>query len=147
MSQYAGPAPAAPISRNYASPSAWVGWIAFAGVLMLMLGAFHVIQGLVALFNDTYFVVARNGLVLTADYTAWGWVHLIAGLIVIVAGVCVFAGQIWARAVGTLIALVSAVLNIAFLGAAPVWSITMIGLDVVVILALTVHGSDIKPES
>jgi hypothetical protein len=146
MTQHSDPAPVVAASRRYTDPSAWVGWIAFAGFIMVMLGAFHVIQGLVALFDHTYYAVGRNGLLVSVDYTVWGWVHLVAGVVVIVAGVCVFAGQVWARAIGTLIALVSAVLNIAFLGASPLWSIVMIALDVVVILALTVHGADIKPE-
>ena len=50
----------------------------------------------------------------------------------------------WARVVGTIVALISACLNIAFIGAYPLWSLMMIALDVVIILALTVHGSDIK---
>src|SRR4051794_6646957 len=60
--------------------SGWVGWIAFAGTLMVMLGTFHVIDGLVALFNDEYYLVTKSGLIVTADYTAWGWVHLILGI-------------------------------------------------------------------
>jgi hypothetical protein len=124
--------------------SGWVGWIAFAGLIMVMLGSFHVIQGLVAIFNDKYFLVGKNGLLLHVDYTAWGWVHLVAGVVVLVAGFFVFAGQVWARAVGTIVALLSALLNVAFLGAYPLWSLMMIALDVVIILALTVHGSDIK---
>ncbi len=145
MSHYADPQPAAATSDSYNSPSAWVGWIGFAGVIMTILGTFHIIEGLVALFNDDYLLVGKSGLVIDVDYTAWGWVHLIGGVIVLVAGLCVFAGQVWARAVGTVIALLSAVLNLAFLSAYPVWSLIMIGLAVVVILALTVHGSDIKP--
>jgi len=58
----------------------------------------------------------------------------------------VFAGQVWARTVGVVAALVSAIINVSFLAAYPLWSMTMIALDVVVILALTVHGSEIKPE-
>jgi hypothetical protein len=143
MGDHAAPAHAG-VTRDEVGTSAWVGWIAFAGLIMVMLGTFHVLQGLVALFNDKYYVVSRHGLVVSADYTAWGWVHLVGGVVVIIAGVCVFAGQIWARAVGTVLALVSAILNIAFLGAAPLWSLTMIALDVVIILALTVHGSDVK---
>ena len=54
----------------------WVGWIAFAGVMMVLLGTFHAIQGLVALFQDEYFLVAKSGLTVHVDYTAWGWVHL-----------------------------------------------------------------------
>jgi hypothetical protein len=124
--------------------SAWVGWIAFAGFTMTLLGMFHVVQGLVAVFDDQYFVLPHRGLLVSTSYNAWGWVHVATGVIVLAAGVCVLGGQIWARAVGTVLALVSAVLNITFLGAAPVWSVTMIALDVVVIMALTVHGSDIK---
>ena len=62
------------------------------------------------------------------------------------AGVFVFAGQVWARTVGVIVALVSAVFNLGFLAAYPLWSLIMIALDVMVILALTVHGSDVKAD-
>jgi hypothetical protein len=147
MAQYADAsshvAPASPAS-SYRGTTAWVGWIAFAGMIMVMLGTFHIIQGLVALFNDEYYLVGKSGLIVNVDYTTWGWVHLIGGCVVLVAGLCVFAGQVWARTVGVLVALVSAVVNLGFLAAYPLWSMMMIALDVVVILALTVHGSEVK---
>ena len=80
--------------------SGWVGWVAFAGVMMTILGTFHVIEGLVAIFNDEYFAVAKSGLVVTVDYTVWGWVHLLGGIVIIAAGVAVFTGKVWARAIG-----------------------------------------------
>jgi hypothetical protein len=122
--------------------SAWTGWIAFAGTIMVMLGIFHAIQGLVALFNSDYFLVGRNGLVVHANYTTWGWVHLLGGILIAAAGVGLFTGQLWARTVGVILALVSAVINVGFLAAYPLWSLMMIALDVTVILALTVHGSE-----
>ena len=122
----------------------WVGWIAFAGVMMVMLGAFHAIQGLVALFKDEYFLVGKSGLTINVDYTAWGWVHLIGGAIIAAAGVALFAGQIWARTIAVILALVSAVVNIAFLSAYPIWSTIMIAVDILVIWALTVHGHELK---
>jgi hypothetical protein len=131
-------------ASGYRGTTAWVGWIAFAGMIMVMLGTFHIIQGLVALFNDEYYLVGKSGLIVNMDFTAWGWVHLIGGAIVLAAGLCVFAGQIWARTVGVIVALVSAVVNLGFLAAYPLWSMMMIALDVVVILALTVHGSEVK---
>lgn len=130
-------------AATYSSP--WVGWIAFAGVIMVMLGSFHVVQGLVALFNSDYYLVRSSGLVVNVDFTAWGWVHLIGGIITVFAGFGVFTGQVWARSVGVIVAMGSALLNVGFLAAYPLWSLLMIALDVVVILALTVHGSDIKP--
>jgi len=122
----------------------WVGWIVFAAAMMTMLGSFHAIQGLVALLKDEYFLVGQSGLVLSVDYTTWGWVHLIGGLIIAGAGLALFAGRTWARVVGVVVAMVSAVVNLAFLSAFPVWSALMIMLDVLVIWAITVHGSELK---
>jgi hypothetical protein len=138
--------PSATRTGTYDSYSGWVGWIAFAGVIMAMLGTFHIIQGLIALFNDDYYLVGRSGLVVNVDFTAWGWVHLIGGIIVVAAGFAVFAGRVWARVVGVIVAMLSAIVNIGFLSAYPLWSLLMIALDVVVILALTVHGSEIRPD-
>jgi hypothetical protein len=125
-----------------AGGSTWVGWAAFAAMMMVLLGTFHALQGLVALTRHEYFLVAESGLVLDVDFTAWGWVHLVAGIVVILAGLGVMRGQMWARVTGTILAMVSAVLNLAFLAAYPLWSVMMIALDVMVILALTVHGSE-----
>jgi hypothetical protein len=144
MAQHAASSPAGSSSLSSQHSGAWVGWIAFAGTMMIMLGGFHIIQGLVALFNDKYFLVGSSGLVLSLDFTTWGWIHLVAGVVVVVAGVCVFAGQVWARTVGVVVAMLSALLNLGFLAAYPVWALILIALDVVVIMALTVHGSDIK---
>ena len=124
----------------------WVGWVAFAGVMMTILGTFHAIEGLVAIFKDEYFLVGKSGLVVNVDYTVWGWVHLLAGVIVIAAGVAVFSGKIWARTIGVILAMLSAVVNIAFLSAYPIWSTIMITIDILVIWALTVHGGELRDD-
>ena len=121
--------------------SGWVGWTLFAAVIMMLVGAFHVIQGLVALFKDEYYAVGSSGLVLNVDYTAWGWIHLLGGVIVVAAGISLLTGKMWARVLGTAMACVSAIVNFGFLGAYPLWSALMIFMDVAIIMALTVHGS------
>ena len=121
--------------------SGWVGWTLFAAVIMLLVGAFHVIQGLVALFKDDYYAVAPSGLILNVSYTSWGWIHIVGGLIVVAAGVALFTGKMWARILGTAMACVSAVVNIGFLSAYPLWSALVIFMDIAIIMALTVHGS------
>jgi hypothetical protein len=126
--------------------TAWVGWIMFAGLMMIMLGTFEAIAGLVALFNDEYYLVARSGLVVSVDYTTWGWVHLLLGIVVAAAGLGVMVGQMWARVVGIVVVLASAIVNIAFLAAYPVWSTIIITIDVLVIWALTVHGRETKAD-
>ncbi len=126
--------------------TAWVGWIFFAGAMMVMLGSFHVIEGLVAVFKDEVFLVGKSGLVINVDYTTWGWVHIIGGLVIAGAGIALFTGRIWARTIGVIMAMVSAIVNITFLSAYPVWSAIMITLDVLVIWALTVHGGELRDE-
>jgi hypothetical protein len=122
----------------------WVGWIVFAALMLVMLGIFHVVQGLVALFRDEVYVVGSDGLVVSVDYTSWGWTHVIGGGIAILVGACLIAGQMWARVVAVVVALLSAFANIMFLPAYPVWSMIMIALDVLVIWAVTVHGAEVK---
>lgn len=122
----------------------WVGWIVFAGTMMTLVGTFHVIQGLVALFDNGYYLVTQTGLVVSVDYTTWGWAHLLAGVVVLGAGLGLFTGRTWARVVGVLVASISMILNFAFIAAFPVWSLTIIALDVLVIYAITAHGAEMK---
>ena len=116
------------------------GWVVYAGVMMLMLGAFEAMTGFVALLRPSYFLVTRGGLVVTADYTAWGWVHLALGAIALAAGVGVLGGQTWARVVGIVLAVLGATVNLAFLAAYPVWTTIMIAVYVLIVYALAVHG-------
>jgi hypothetical protein len=124
--------------------SAWAAWVVFAAVMMVLVGASHVLAGLVALFDDGHYLTTSSGLVVSVDYTQWGWVHLLVGLLVAGAGVAVFAGQVWARAVGVVLAVFSAIMNLVFTPAYPAWSIIMITLDVFVIYALVVHGRAVR---
>jgi hypothetical protein len=146
MTEYVSDAPPAGSGPSrYPPASPWVGWIGFAGVLMIILGGLHAFQGLVAIFKDEYFLVTSSGLAVKFDFTTWGWISLIVGVIVVLAGICVLAGQMWARIVGVILAALSILANVAFLAAYPLWSLIMIAMDIVIIMALTVHGADIKP--
>jgi len=127
--------------------SAWTGWVVFAGMMMIMLGCFQAIEGLVALFKDTYYVVRPSGLLVHVDYTTWGWVHLAIGVIAALAGFGLLAGNMLARVVGVGIAALSAIVNMAFISAYPIWSIIIIAVDVVVIFAICVHGRELKTTS
>ena len=122
----------------------WVGWIFFSGILMVMLGMFQAVIGIVALVKDDYFLVGRHGLVLALDYTAWGWVHLLIGTVAVAAGYGVLAGQTWARVIGVVLAMVSALTNVVFLPAYPFWSVIVIVIDVLIIYALSMHGREVR---
>jgi hypothetical protein len=130
--------------RYETEPTAWAGWVVFAGVMLIMLGTFQIIQGLVALFDDGFYLVNSNGLVVDVDYNTWGWVHTGIGLIAVLAGLGLLAGNMAARIVGVAVAFLSAIVNLAFLSAYPVWSTIMITVDVIVIYAIIVHGREVK---
>jgi hypothetical protein len=127
--------------------SAWAGWVVFGGVMMILLGLFQIVQGIVALLDDEYFLVTQNGLVVNVDYTVWGWTHLVLGIIAGLTGVGLLAGNTLARVVGVVIASVSALVNLVFIPAYPIWSIIVITLDVMVIFAIVVHGRELKSPS
>src|SRR5215218_4238903 len=112
-----------PRSSDYPrSSGVWAGWVMFAGTMMIMVGAFHALAGFVALFQDDYFVTTSSGLLISVDYTPWGWMQLIIGAVVAGAGVAVFSGQMWARVIGVVLAALSALANVVFIAAYPLWS-------------------------
>jgi hypothetical protein len=130
--------------QNGAPNSPWaVGYSAFAAIMLIMIGIFHAIAGIVAIAEDTFFVVGREW-IFEFDVTAWGWIHLIGGIIVVASGFGIFSGNVLARTVGVGVALMSALVNFAWLPYYPVWSGLMIALAVAVIWSLTVHGRDLE---
>ena len=117
--------------------SGWtIGGTVFAGVIMILVGCFHAIAGLVAIFDDQFFVVASN-YTFKVDTTAWGWIHLLGGILVVFAGAYVFSGATWARIVGMTLAALSAIANFFFIPYYPFWAIVIIALDIWIIWALS----------
>ena len=116
-------------------------WIAFAGVLMLMLGCIDVIWGLAAILNDEIVVVGGHG-ALIADITTWGWVQLIVGAAIALTGLGLLTGNTAARWAGVLLIGLNAVLQIVWFPAAPLWAFLIIILDVFLIYQLMVNWSE-----
>jgi hypothetical protein len=124
--------------------SGWaVGVTLFAAVMMLLTGTFQVLAGLVAIFENEFYVSTRNYL-FQFDATSWGWIHLIVGLIVAFAGWGLLSGRTWARVVAITLAVLSATANFLFLPYYPFWALTVIALDIFIIWALTAHGHDLQ---
>lgn len=136
------PAAGAHAAAGKVTVTKWVGWVLFAGILMVSVGIFNVIDGVTALVRPDHYAVDRTGLVAHLDYPAWGWVLLAFGVLVGLAGYGVLGGRTWARVVGVAAAAVNAVANLAFISAYPVWIVLTVALDVIIIYALTVHGRE-----
>jgi hypothetical protein len=130
--------------RVYEDPSGWASWVIFGGVMLILLGIFHVMQGLVALVHDDFYLVTKNGLLLNFDFTSWGWIHLVLGVLIGLVGVGLLTGNTAARVAGVVLAVLSAVVNLVFIAAYPAWSVIIIALDVIVIYAIVVHGRELE---
>jgi hypothetical protein len=128
---------------NRPDPTGWTGWVVFASFMMFLLGAFQAVQGLVALFDDGFYVTSGN-LVVNVNYNVWGTVHLLLGVLLLLTGAGVLTGNLAARTIGVILAGLSALANLLFIEAYPFWSIIIITVDVLVIYALTVHGRELK---
>jgi hypothetical protein len=130
-----------PITRGAAH------WVVFAGVMLILVGFFQAVEGLVALFQNNHYAVRPSGLLVITDYTVWGWVHLLLGVVALLTGMGLLAGNLLARAVGVGLAVVSAIVNLAFIAAFPVGATLLIAFDVVIVYAIVVHGGELKRRS
>jgi hypothetical protein len=124
-------------------PTGWAAYLVFAGVMLGLIGLFQLMIGLTALFNDDILVVTSDRLLISVDYTVWGWAHVLLGLLAIVTAFLLVRGHPVGRMAGIAIAVVSAVANLGFLSAHPVWAVAVIAFDVLVIYAITVHGGEL----
>jgi hypothetical protein len=123
--------------------SSWaVGWSIYAAVWMWILGFFHGIAGLAAIFENEFYVATPN-YIFQFDVTTWGWIHLILGVVVFMGAFAVMRGAVWGRTVGVIIAILSILINFAWLPYYPVWGLLMIAANAFVIWALTAHGRDV----
>jgi hypothetical protein len=127
-------------TASRAEPSGWaVGLASFAGFMLVLIGAFQFFEGLAAIIKDQYYVIAPH-YAYKIDVTAYGWLHLLWGIVMVLAGFGVLAGRLWARIVGIVVASISALAQFFYIPYSPVWSVLIIALDVAVIWALCVYG-------
>src|ERR671911_552408 len=124
--------------------SGWaVGFILFAAIMMIMVGIWQALQSLIAIFENEFYVATRNYL-FEFDATAWGWIHLLLGLVVAFAGYGLLSGRTWARAAAITLAVLSAIANFLFIPYYPFWSLLIITLNIFVIWAVAAHGGDLR---
>ena len=123
------------------------GWIGFAAIVLVIVGGIDFFQGLIAVFEDEYFVPTQSGF-LVFDLTGWGWTMMIWGVLLVLAGLGLAAGQGWARWFAIVVVSLNFIAQLGFLGNTqyPLWSLTGIALSIIVLYALTVRWSESQAE-
>ena len=121
--------------------SGWaIGGVTFASTIMILIGIFEAFAGLEAIIDDDFYVVTQN-YAFDLDTTAYGWIHLILGIVIVCAGFALWARKTWAAIVAIFLAMLSAIANFFFIPYYPFWSILMIALAIWVIWAITRPGA------
>ena len=126
-----------------AQPTGWTGWVVFAAVLMVVAGGIWAIQGLIAVFNDNLVTFGTEGAILL-DVTGWGWIHIILGALLVLAGILVLRGNMFGRIIAVILAMLSIIVNFVWMPVYPVWAIVIITLDVFILYAVIIHGREMK---
>src|SRR5512144_1310421 len=112
------------------------GWVTFAAVMLIVVGALDGLWGLAAVLNDEVVTVGGRG-VIVWDISAWGWFHLILGAVLLLTAWGLWTLRGWARWTAVALAALSAVMQVGVLPAFPLWALIVIGLDVIIIYGLT----------
>jgi hypothetical protein len=126
--------------RAEKATSGWaIGFILFAAIMMIMVGVFQALQGIIAIFENEFYVATRN-YTFQFDATTWGWIHLLVAF----AGYGLLSGKAWARLLAITLAALSATANFLFIPYYPFWSLLLVTLNILVIWAITAHGGDMR---
>jgi hypothetical protein len=128
-----------------ASKEFWTEWVGFAGLMMVLIGVLNVIQGLIAIIRDNYYVLTAEQIIVF-DLTTWGWIMLIWGVIVGFAGYALATGAGWARWFTIVVASLNVIVQLGFVGSGqyPLWALMVLALSVLVLYALTVRWKDVE---
>jgi hypothetical protein len=131
-----------------ASRTFWAGWVAFAGILMAVMGALDFFQGLIAIIRGEYYALTPQGIIVF-DLTTWGWITLIWGIVLALTGAALLSGKGWARWFTIVIASLNFIVQLGFVGNSQytLWALTVLGLNVLVLYALIVRWGDVKEEA
>ena len=124
------------------------GWIRFAGVMMIVMGSLDFFQGLIAIIRDKYYLLTPSQIIVF-DFTTWGWIMLVWGLIVMFAGFGLLTASGWARWLTIVVGSLNFIVQLGFVGSYQytLWALTVVGLNIIVLYALIVRWGDVRAET
>lgn len=134
----------APASYGREEPQgSGAGWLTFAGAMVLILGIVNTIGGIAAVENANFFT-ATGVHYQIGTLSAWGWIIMVVGVAQVLAAFSIWAGNAYGRWVGAISAGANVIAQLYLMASFPLWSMSLIGLDVLVIYGLVVYGGRTK---
>jgi hypothetical protein len=121
------------------------GWLSFAAAVLVVSGVFKILDALWAFKYDDEVSEEVQTVLFENDLESWGWVWLVVGIILILAGFAVVSGSRWARWVGIVAASLAAISFLPWIYYKPLWTILSVTLAVLVIYALGAYGGPREP--
>jgi hypothetical protein len=115
------------------------GWMVFTAVFLVVVGVMNLIWGIAALSNEDYFI--QDG-VLWSKLNTWAWIAIVAGALQLLGGGLVFARHTFGRVIALVVAGIGVIVHFLALGAQPVWSVTALVVNGLILWAITVHGDE-----
>ena len=127
------------------SRGSWAGWVVFAGMLMLVIGTLDFFQGLIAVIRGSYYVLTPQQIIVF-NVTTWGWITLLWGIVIALAGLGLLSGAGWARWFTIVVGLLNLIVQLGFLGSSqyPLWALAVLTLTIIVLYALIVRWDDMR---
>jgi len=127
-------------------PSPWEGWVTFGALMLVILGGINALQGLLALFDEGYFVAQGQQLVLVS-YDAWGVILILWGIALLAVGAGLNARREWARWAAIVVVTLDVILQVGFFPSLPLLALFLITLDVIVVYTLTARWEEARRPS
>jgi len=123
----------------------WAGWVVFAGLMMIIMGVLEALEGLIAIIRDDYYVLTPQQIVVF-DMTTWGWIALIWGIVVAIAGFSLLLQQSWARWFAIVVASLNFIVQLGFVGSNryPLWALVTMAVNILVLYALIIRWGEVR---
>jgi hypothetical protein len=124
--------------------TAWTGWVGFAAIMLVIIGAIDFFEGLIAVIRGSYYQYTPQGIVVFST-KEWGWIHIIVGILLVLVGLALAAKSGWARWTAVVLIIVNLLAQLGWLGSSayPLWSLTVITLQIIVLFALTARWGEV----
>jgi hypothetical protein len=118
------------------------GWVAFAGVMLMILGVINFIYGIAAIDDANFYV--RDAQFVFSDLNTFGWILTVVGTVQVLVALGIWARNGFSRWMGVLFASGNAILQLLMIPAFPLWALAIFTLDILVIYALIAYGGRIE---